>query len=90
MHVDQAGKNRLLPEVDERDVLWRRRTHLVERADLANPAALDPDRLVGAVRAGAHVEYSAGFDEHRVGDRWLRASRRRADQRQQDERAHGG
>ncbi len=70
--VDEAGKDRGAAEIDEGDVLRRRRAHLVERTDLANAPAVDPDPLIRAIRAGANIEQSARFDERCLGCRLLR------------------
>ena len=70
MHVDQAGKQRGLRQVDRR--VSRRRLDLAGGCDPGDPAALDDDGLARAQLTRAHVEQAAGADHGPLRRRRLR------------------
>ena len=81
--ASKAGQHRRASKIYNRDVPGRRGADLVEPADLADPSVLDPESLIGPVRAGAHVDRTSCPDEHRPRRRRLRTERR-------DDRHHTG
>ena len=77
MAIDQARQYRVLAQNDHGDVARRRRLDGIERPDLPDLAAIDPDSLIRAICSRPHVEQATGPHERRLRDGLLCPDRKR-------------